>query len=147
MLTNPDVPYERQMLHILRNYQRLQEANLSLADENRALISQNATLKSALTAKRKEEQALNPSERTDLLAKIAGLKTCIANLNRCIEDYKLKIADYKYKIANADPIHMDQIQALIDKNSKLKKQNYELREELSLFRFKHNILRSINDND
>ena len=52
---NEDVPFERQMLHILRNYQRLQEENRSLADENRILISEIEFLKSVLAAKREKE--------------------------------------------------------------------------------------------
>ena len=53
--TNEDVPFERQMLHILRNYQRLQEENRSLTDENRIVISENEFLKSVIAAKREKE--------------------------------------------------------------------------------------------
>ena len=49
---NADVPFEHQMLHILRNYQRLQEENRSLTDENRTLLFQNSMLKAALAANR-----------------------------------------------------------------------------------------------
>lgn len=36
-LTNPDIPFERQMLYILRSYQRLQKECLALRAENRKL--------------------------------------------------------------------------------------------------------------
>lgn len=37
--TNPDLPFERQMLHILRSYQRLQDEVLRLRTENSRLNS------------------------------------------------------------------------------------------------------------
>lgn len=61
--TNPDVPFERQMLHILRSYGRLQSENLRLREElrratavpaeavaqnNEALRQDNARLRRAM---------------------------------------------------------------------------------------------------
>jgi len=54
--SNPDVPFERQMLHILRNYQRLVDENLSLHTRCKNLQSGEAY--SAQVRKNKDQQDL-----------------------------------------------------------------------------------------
>lgn len=46
--TNPDIPFERQMLHILRSYQHLQDEVLRLRAENSRLAMRLLVAKQAL---------------------------------------------------------------------------------------------------
>lgn len=132
--TNEDVPFERQMLHILRNYQRLQEENRSLTDENRALIFQNETLKSALAMKREtEQQLLKESERNELLAKIDNQKNHISNLETCLEKYKRKLDNLRQPIE-------EQTQSLRSRISNLERTNRSLEERIMAYKQKHKIL-------
>ena len=136
--TNEDVPFERQMLHILRNYQRLQEENrcstrteppmISLTDENCILISENEFLKSVLAAKREKEY-----EHNELLAKIDKQKTCISNLETCIEKYKRKLDKLRQPFE-------EQTKSLQSRISNLERANHALEERIRAYKQKHKIL-------
>ena len=131
---NEDVPFEHQMLHILRNYQRLQEENRSLTDENRTLIFQNETLKSALAMKREtEQQFLKESERNELLAKIDNQKTRISELEACIEKYKRKLDKLRQPIE-------EQTKSLQSRISNLERANHALEGRIRAYKQKHKIL-------
>lgn len=85
--TNPDIPFERQMLHILRSYQHLQDEVLRLRAKNsrlamRLLVAEQALQHAALplpdTAKEKAKQAVAAIARRDaeirqLIAKLSHL--------------------------------------------------------------------------
>nr|DAF22224.1 MAG TPA: hypothetical protein [Caudoviricetes sp.] len=126
--TNEDVPFERQMLHILRNYQRLQEENRSLTDENRTLLFQNSMLKAALAAKREKETG-----RNGLLAKIDNQRTCISNLETCIEGYKRKLDNLRQPFE-------EQTKSLQSRISNLERTNHALEERIRAYKQKHKIL-------
>lgn len=131
--TNEDVPFEHQMLHILRNYQRLQEENRSLTDENRILISENESLKSVIAAKREKEY-----EHNELLAKIDKQKTCISNLKTCIEKYKRKLDKLRQPIE-------EQTKSLHSRISNLERANHTLEERIRAYKQKHKILSTADD--
>lgn len=126
--TNEDVPFEHQMLHILRNYQRLQEENRSLTDENRTLLFQNSMLKAALAAKREKE-----TERNELLAKIDNQKTRISEFEACIEKYKRKLDKLRQPIE-------EQTKSLQSRISNLERANHALEERIRAYKQKHKIL-------
>lgn len=61
--TNPDIPFERQMLHILRSYQRLQDEVVRLRAENSRLHARCSILSNAIDRRAVSGQPGIPSSR------------------------------------------------------------------------------------
>lgn len=78
--TNEDVPFERQMLHILRNYQKLSDLIWKLRKENDTLRKSNA---SEAEFQRQAEKA--KSDNNMLNYRIGKLQDTVKNLHAEIE--------------------------------------------------------------
>lgn len=112
--TNEDVPFERQMLHILRNYQKLLDLICKLRKENNTLRESNAGEREA-ELQRQAEKA--KSDNNMLNYRIGKLQNTVQNLHaeierrdaanagmkRTIEQLRDEIADLhrKYKVLRA----------------------------------------------
>ncbi len=105
--TNEDVPFERQMLHILRNYQKLLDLICKLRKENDALRKSNAGEREA-ELQRQAEKAKSDNNMLNyrigkLQNTVQNLHAEIAGLKRTIEQLRDEIADLhrKYKVLRA----------------------------------------------
>lgn len=108
---NEDVPFERQMLHILRNYQKLLDLIYKLRKENDTLRKSNAGEREA-EFQRQAEKAKSANNMLNyrigklqdtvknLHAEIERRNTTNAELKRTIEQLRDEIADLhrKYKV-------------------------------------------------
>lgn len=109
--TNEDVPFERQMLHILRNYQKLSDLIWKLRKENDTLRKSNAGEREA-ELQRQAEKAKSDNNMLNyrigklqdtvknLHAEIEHREATNAGLKRTIEQLRDEIADLhrKYKV-------------------------------------------------
>lgn len=112
--TNEDVPFEHQMLHIVRNYQKLLDLICKLRKENDALRKSNAGEREA-ELQRQAEKAKSDNNMLNyrigklqntvqnLHAEIERRDAEIAGLKRTIEQLRDEIADLhrKYKVLRA----------------------------------------------
>lgn len=101
--SNPDVPFERQMLYILRNYQHLQEENAILRARCRELENgkayskichDNVDLQNRLCQMKKRLKdfgSFSPGDLSDLRAKLETEK-------RKRWEAEEELANYKHKI-------------------------------------------------
>lgn len=108
---NEDVPFERQMLHILRNYQKLSDLIWKLRKENDTLRKSNAGEREA-EFQRRAEKAKSANNMLNyrigklqdkvkyLHAEIERRDATNAELKRTIEQLRDEIADLhrKYKV-------------------------------------------------
>lgn len=110
--TNEDVPFERQMLHILRNYQKLLDLICKLRKENDTLRKSNtgeAELQRQAEKAKSDNNMLNyrigklQNTVKSLHAEIERRDATNAGLKRTIEQLRDEIADLhrKYKILRA----------------------------------------------
>lgn len=111
--TNKDVPFERQMLHILRNYQKLSDLIWKLRKENDTLRKSNAGEWEA-KFQRQAEKAKSDNNMLNyrigklqntvksLYAEIERRDAANASLKRTIEQLRDEIADLrrKHKVLN-----------------------------------------------
>lgn len=105
---NEDVPFERQMLHILRNYQKLSDLIYKLRKENDTLRKSNAGEREA-EFQRRAEKAKSPNNMLNyrigklqntvknLQAEIERRDAVNAGLKRTIEQLRDEIADLHRK--------------------------------------------------
>lgn len=106
--TNEDVPFERQMLHILRNYQKLLDLIYKLRKENDTLRKSNAGEREA-EFQRRAEKAKSGNNMLNyrigklqntvkyLHAEIERRDAANASLKRTIEQLRDEIADLHRK--------------------------------------------------
>lgn len=104
--TNEDVPFERQMLHIVRNYQKLSDLIYKLRKENDTLRKSNA---SEAEFQRRAEKAKSANNMLNyrigklqntvknLQAEIERRDAANAGLKRTIEQLRDEIADLHRK--------------------------------------------------
>lgn len=106
---NEDVPFERQMLHILRNYQKLLDLICMLRKENETLRKSNkgeAELQRQAEKAKSDNNMLNyrigklQDTVKNLHAEIEHREATNAGLKRTIEQLRDEIADLhrKYKV-------------------------------------------------
>lgn len=105
---NEDVPFERQMLHILRNYQKLSDLIWKLRKENDTLRKSNAGEREA-EFQRRAEKAKSANNMLNyrigklqdtvknLQAEIERRDAANAGLKRTIEQLRDEIADLRRK--------------------------------------------------
>ena len=93
--TNEDVPFERQMLHILRNYQKLLDLIYKLRKENDTLRKSNAGEREAEFQRRAEKAK---SDNNMLNYRIGKLQNTVKSLHAEIERRDATNAELKRTI-------------------------------------------------
>lgn len=123
-----DIPYERQMLQILQNYERLQQEVVRLHSENRRLESDNAAMKTVLSDK------TGSWHHVDLLI-------------QQIKHLKDKIADYQSIGIPRGSMLYEKYKALLAHSYKLERSNSRLYGQLQNYREKHKIFELIDSDE
>lgn len=99
---NPDIPFERQMLHILRSYQRLQDEVLRLRAENSRLQTRCSILSNAIDRRAVSGQSGIPTSHYSPEHYLALLS-----------DRDNRIRNLEAKLNGGQQRHIDQLNARI----------------------------------